>query len=83
MAATATWRSEGRVSRGSVWSTRTFSHGGSVSKPLRRQMRVEIDRGRWPVLITYSDEGQGHTGHCDSVRARLEAQVLGVAAYGP
>ena len=34
-----------------------------VSKPLRRQMRVEIDRGRWPVLVTYHDEGQGHTGH--------------------
>lgn len=34
-----------------------------VSKPLRRQMRVAIDRGRWPVLVTYSDEGQGHTGH--------------------
>lgn len=34
-----------------------------VSTPLRRQMRVLIDRGRWPVLVTYSDEGQGHTGH--------------------
>lgn len=34
-----------------------------VSKPLRRQMRVMIDRTRWPVLLTYSDEGQGHTGH--------------------
>lgn len=34
-----------------------------VSKPLRRQMRVLIDRGRWPALVTYSDEGQGHTGH--------------------
>lgn len=34
-----------------------------VSKPLRRQMRVLIDRTRWPVLITYSDLGQGHTGH--------------------
>ena len=34
-----------------------------VSKPLRRQMRMLIDRTRWPVLITYSDEGQGHTGH--------------------
>jgi hypothetical protein len=26
-------------------------------------MRRSIDRGRWPVLLTYSDEGQGHTGH--------------------
>jgi hypothetical protein len=34
-----------------------------VSKPLRRQMLREIDRTRWPVLVTYSDEGQGHTGH--------------------
>jgi hypothetical protein len=34
-----------------------------VSKPLRRQMLRAIDRGRWPVLVTYSDEGQGHTGH--------------------
>lgn len=34
-----------------------------ISKPLRRQMRMLIDRTRWPVLITYSDEGQGHTGH--------------------
>lgn len=34
-----------------------------VSTPLRRQMRQEIDRGRWPVLLTYSDEGAGHTGH--------------------
>jgi hypothetical protein len=34
-----------------------------ISKPLRRQMRQVIDRGRWPVLLTYSDEGQGHTGH--------------------
>src|SRR6266513_1557813 len=40
--------------------TRTLNH---VSKPLRRQMRREIDRTRWPVLVTYSDEGQGHTGH--------------------
>ena len=34
-----------------------------VSKPLRTQMRRGIDRGRWPVLITFSDEGQGHNGH--------------------
>lgn len=34
-----------------------------ISKPLREQMRKRIDRGRWPVLVTYSDEGQGHTGH--------------------
>lgn len=34
-----------------------------VSKPLRIQMRRLVDRGRWPVLVTYSDEGHGHTGH--------------------
>lgn len=34
-----------------------------VSRPLRRQMRLLIDRTRWPVLVTYSDEGAGHTGH--------------------
>lgn len=34
-----------------------------ISKPLRQQMVRFIDRGRWPVLVTYSDEGQGHTGH--------------------
>lgn len=34
-----------------------------ISKPLKTQMRRLIDRGRWPVLVTYSDEGAGHTGH--------------------
>lgn len=34
-----------------------------VSKPLRAQMKHLIDRTRWPVLVTYSDEGQGHTGY--------------------
>jgi hypothetical protein len=34
-----------------------------ISKPLRVQMRTLIDRSRWPVLVTFSDEGQGHTGH--------------------
>src|SRR4029079_6961235 len=29
-----------------------------ISKPLRRQMSYLIDRTRWPVLVTYSDEGQ-------------------------
>lgn len=33
-----------------------------ISKPLRRQMRHLIDRTRWPVLVTYSDEGEGHNG---------------------
>lgn len=34
-----------------------------ISKPLRRQMRQLIDRTRWPVLVTYSDESMGHTGY--------------------
>lgn len=34
-----------------------------ISKPLRYQMKRLIDRTRYPVLITYSDRGQGHTGH--------------------
>lgn len=34
-----------------------------ISKPLRHQMRHMIDRGRWPVLVTFHDVGQGHTGH--------------------
>jgi len=29
---------------------------------LRHSMR-QIDRQRWPVLVTYADEWQGHTGH--------------------
>lgn len=41
-------------------SERALRH---ISKPLRQQMRRLIDRTRWPVLVTYSDEGQGHTGH--------------------
>lgn len=34
-----------------------------ISKPLRRQMRMMIDRTRWPALVTYSDASMGHTGH--------------------
>jgi hypothetical protein len=34
-----------------------------ISKPLMQQMKTLIDRGRWPVLVTYSDEGQGHNGY--------------------
>jgi hypothetical protein len=34
-----------------------------VSKPLKLQMKRLIDRTRWPVLVTYSDEGEGHTGY--------------------
>ena len=42
-----------------------------ISKPLRRIMRDDrlIDRGRWPVLVTYSDasltgpSGRPHSGH--------------------
>lgn len=34
-----------------------------ISKPLKKQMKSLIDRTRWPVLITYSDESVGHTGY--------------------
>ncbi len=40
-------------------SERKLKH---ISKPLRRQMKFMIDRTRWPVLVTYSDEGLGHSG---------------------
>ncbi len=33
-----------------------------ISKPLLWLMRRGIDRGRWPVLLTYSDAGAGHAG---------------------
>jgi hypothetical protein len=41
-------------------SDRALRH---ISKPLRQQMRHLIDRGRWPVLATWSDASLGHTGH--------------------
>lgn len=33
-----------------------------LSKPLRWLMRRGLDRGRWPVLLSYSDAGQDHDG---------------------
>lgn len=36
---------------------------GRLRNPLRRMMRHLIDRTRWPVLVTYSDESVGHTGY--------------------
>jgi hypothetical protein len=39
---------------------RTLKH---ISKPLKYQMKHLIDRTRWPVLVTYSDEGIGHSGY--------------------
>jgi hypothetical protein len=60
-------------------SQRALKH---ISKPLRRQMNLEIDRGRWPVLVTYHDEGQGHNGYvyqCSgwtkTTRARAQVYV--------
>lgn len=35
-----------------------------ISRAIRRQRDDLIDRTRWPVLITYSDEGLEHTGAC-------------------
>jgi hypothetical protein len=49
-----------------------------ISKPLRVQMRRMIDRTRWPVLVTYSDESVGHTGHvykCSGWTPTLRKQV--------
>lgn len=34
-----------------------------ISKPLRFIMRWLLDRGRWPVLVTYSDSSLGHDGN--------------------
>jgi hypothetical protein len=56
---------------------RTERQLNHVSKPLRRQMRTLIDRGRWPVLVTWSDFGQGHTGHvyrCSGWTPTLKAE---------
>ena len=39
---------------------RSLNH---VSRPLRYQMKHLIDRTRWPSLVTWHDEGEGHTGH--------------------
>ncbi len=57
-----------------------------VSKPLRHQMLREIDRVRWPVLVTYSDESVGHTGHvyrCSgwtpTTRRRVNTRTVGGA----
>lgn len=39
-----------------------------ISKPLRHQMKRLIDRSRWPVLVTYSDEGpEGRDPETDKV----------------
>lgn len=48
-----------------------------ISAPLREQFKL-IDRGRWPVLITYSDEGQGHNGwvyRCARMKATKRSSV--------
>lgn len=34
-----------------------------ISKPLMKQMKQLLDRTRWPVLVTFSDESQGHNGY--------------------
>lgn len=49
-----------------------------ISKPLRVQMKRLVDRTRWPVLVTFSDEGQGHTGHvykCSGWQKTTRARV--------
>lgn len=52
-----------------------------VSKPLRRQMHKLIDRGRWPVLITYSDRGQGHTGYVYKCSGWQKTHTAKVSVY--
>lgn len=34
-----------------------------LSKPLKFIMKKALDRERYPVLVTYADTGEGHTGH--------------------
>jgi hypothetical protein len=54
-------------------------HLRHISKPLRRQMRALIDRTRWPVLVTYSDESVGHTGYvykCSGWRATARNRAI-------
>lgn len=56
-----------------------------ISKPLRRQMLRMIDRTRWPVLVTYSDESCGHTGHvyqCSGWRKTVRNQARTVTVDG-
>lgn len=48
-----------------------------LSLVLRKQFKL-IDRTRWPVLITYSDEGQGHNGwvyRCARMKRTSRKQV--------
>ena len=52
-----------------------------ISKPLREQMRRLIDRTRWPVLVTYHDEGQGHTGHVYKCSGWEKTAVARAATY--
>ena len=52
-------------------------HLKHISKPLKLQFGL-IDRTRYPVLITYSDEGQGHTGYvyqCSGMEKTLRSKV--------
>lgn len=34
-----------------------------LSKPLRWLLKKGLDRGRYPVIVTYADEGEGHCGN--------------------
>jgi hypothetical protein len=52
-----------------------------ISKPLRRQMRMLIDRTRWPALITYSDASMGHTGHVYKCSGWRQVQTAKRAIY--
>lgn len=52
-----------------------------ISKPLKKQMKSLIDRTRWPVLVTYSDEGQGHTGYVYKVSGWTPTSKRKVRTY--
>lgn len=52
-----------------------------ISKPLKKQMRELIDRTRWPVLVTYSDESQGHTGFVYKCSGWTKTQARKVPFY--
>ena len=50
-----------------------------ISKPLKYQMFRMIDRTRWPILITYSDESMGHNGfvyECSKFKRTLRSEAI-------
>lgn len=58
-------RHHGYASAGNVavYAFAVVENSQNVAAYSWQQMKYEIDRTRWPVLVTYSNEGQGHTGY--------------------